>query len=316
MDDMIDTAAATAPRSFIEVAEVWALDKGADRLTLAGGIYGGLSDFAAASHEASFAKGEGLPGKAWDTGRPVFFKDLTDGAFLRAAQAAAAGLTCAVAIPIFADGALTGVLTLLCAEDDARSGAIEIWAENAGILTLEDGYYGAAKDFEAVSRATSFARGKGLPGGAWASRASILLRDLGGSFRFIRADSASKAGLTTGLGMPIETAEGDTVVLTLLSATAAPIAGRFELWDAVGGSGPDARDMVLVDGICAREGVLWATPKRVKAWTGPIGRVAATGVPIALGRAEAAGLPAGYGAAVAIPIHRAGRLAQVAAWYF
>jgi hypothetical protein len=307
-----------APRGFIEIAEVWTVDAATDRLTLASGIYGGLTGFAEASARTSFAKGEGLPGAAWETGRPVVINGLHGSGFKRLDAAEAAGLTSAIAIPVFADAALTGVITFLCAEDDTRAGAIEIWAMDADRqeLALESGYYGAAKAFAAVSAATRFARGSGLPGAVWASRAAILLRDLGGSFRFIRAQSAGEAGLTTGLGIPLETADGETVVLALLSATAAPIAGRFELWDAVGGSGADAKDMVLVDGLCARTGALWATPKRAKAWSGAIGRVAATGVPIALGAGEAPGLPAGWRSVVAIPIHRAGRLAQIAAWYF
>lgn len=315
----MDGSMETAGLSFIEAIEVWTPDETGERLTLASGVYGHLQDFAAVAEETSFAMGEGLPGLAWRAGRPVLVDPLAGSGFVRIEAAAAAGLTAALAVPVFEDKALKGVMVFLCAEDAARSGALEIWTEDKdapGVLTLDAGYYGAAKTFEAVSKSTRFARGKGLPGGAWASRAAMLLRDLGGSFRFVRAEAASAAGLTTGLGVPVETNAGATQVLTLLSARAAPIAGRFEIWDAVGGSGKDAKDLVLVDGLCERDGPLWGEPRRIKAWTGPIGRVGATGVPIALGDGEAAGLPGGWSAVAALPIFRAGRLAQVAAWYF
>ena len=318
MDGGNEAGVAPAALRFIEAVEVWTPgDDG--KLALSSGIYGGLTAFAEASRGVKFAKGEGLPGLAWTAARPVVVNPIKGSGFVRVEAAAEAGLTCAIAIPTFAGQKLTGVLVLLCAEDPVRSGAVEIWAEDReakGVLGLEAGYYGAAKAFEKVSRDTRFARGKGLPGGAWASESAMLLRDLGGSFRFVRAEAAGEAGLTTGLGMPLELPSGESVAITLLSAAAAPIAGRFEIWDNAGGSGPQGKDMVLVDGLCDTHGALWGQPRRVSPWQGPVGRVAATGAPLALGPNEAAGLPGGWSSAVAFPIHRKGRLAQVAAWYF
>ncbi|MGG7565417.1 GAF domain-containing protein [Rhodovulum sp. DZ06] len=318
MDDANAPADAAALR-FIEAVEVWIPSPDGDKLILASADYGRLTAFGDASRNVSFARGEGLPGRAWAEARPVLINPLAGSGFVRIEAAAEAGLTCALAVPFFAGQALKGVAVLLCAEDEARSGAVEIWAEDKaapGVLALSDGYYGAAKAFEAVSRAARFARGKGLPGGAWAAQAAMLLRDLGGSFRFVRAEAAGEAGLTTGLGIPLELPGGETLALALLSAKSAPIAGRFEIWDAAGGSGKDGRDMILVDGVCDRRGPLWGQPRRAAPWQGPIGRVAATGAPVAVGGPEAAGLPAGWASCVALPIHRKGRLAQVAAWYF
>lgn len=312
-------SAATGPRSFIEVTEVWTPDAETGRLTLASGIYGDLHDFKAASDDESFAEGEGLPGKAWAEARPVVLNGFRGSYFKRTAAAEAAGLTTAVAIPVFAGSILKGVLVFLCADDDERVGAIEIWhegSEQSGVMRLADGYYGAAKHFEWVSHRTQFPRGQGLPGGVWAAGAAMLMRDLGNSYRFIRAESAGAAGLTTGLGLPVEVPDKELLVLTLLSARGTPIARRFELWNAVGGAGTDSQDMILVDGLCEHEGALWDTPKRANVWQGPIGQVAATGVPLARAGADAPGLPAGYSAVVAMPVHRGGRLTQIAAWYF
>ena len=50
-----------------------------------------------------------------------------------------------------------------------------------------------------VSQHTHFPRGQGLPGGVWAAQTPILMRDLGAGYRFIRADSAGKAGLTVAI---------------------------------------------------------------------------------------------------------------------
>lgn len=304
-------------RPFVEAVEVWTPDEKTGRLTLASAVYGPHEKFAEISAGISFAKGEGLPGKAWEEQRPVVLNGFHGTYFLRAEPAAQSGLTTAVAIPAFAGARLTGVLVLFCSDRDARVGAIEVWRPDPGqegVMRLDDGYYGAASHFEWVSRRTQFPRGQGLPGGVWAAGAAMLMRDLGSSYRFLRAESAGAAGITTGLGLPVET-PGDTYVVTLLSARGTPIARRYEVWDTVGGSGPDAGDFVLKDGVCAEEGGLWEKDRKVSPWEGPIGQAAGAAAPYARGDG-AAGLPKGYASVVAAPIHRGMRLVQIAAWYF
>lgn len=309
----MDLALDVATRPFIEVTEVWVPE--GDRLVLAAGSYGTLDEFAAVSGQESFARGEGLPGKAWDEARPVVLKGFEGSYFRRTEAAKAAGLTSAVAIPVFAGAALKAVLVVLCGDDANRTGAIEVWHEKDGLLVLDDGYYGAARHFEWVSQHTSFPRGQGLPGGVWAAETPILMRDLGSGYRFIRSESAGRAGLTTGLGLPIPAPLRGTCVLTLLSARGTPIARRFEIWDARDAKVGKSNDAVLIDGICARDGALWDedNERRVSAWQGVIGRVLGTGVPVV--ESGSPGLTAGYDSVVALPIHRGGELAHVVAWY-
>lgn len=300
-------------KTFVEVSEVW-IPEG-DKLVLAGGDYGPHEAFAAASGKESFAKGEGLPGKAWAEERPIVLKEFDGSYFKRTDAARAAGLTAAIAIPVFKRGKLLAVLVTLCADDDERVGAIEVWSEDGGVLRLADGYYGAAKHFEWVSQHTQFPRGQGLPGGVWAAKTPMLMRNLGSGYKFIRAESAGKAGLTNGLGVPIPVPGGGRFVVTLLSARGTPLASRFEIWDArhakVGATG----GAVLIDGICAKEGPLWDedAPRRVAAWKGHIGKVVGNGLPVA-GR-DLPGMPAGYRSFVALPIHGDDGLSHVVAWY-
>ncbi|KMK68009.1 GAF domain-containing protein [Puniceibacterium sp. IMCC21224] len=308
----MDTVMDAPTRTFIEVAEIWVPE--GDRLVLGSGSYGGLTDFAAVSGNESFAKGEGLPGKAWDEARPVVLKGFAGSYFKRTDAAKAAGLTTAVAVPVFAGDTLKAVLVVLCADDSYRTGAIEVWAEKDGLLLLDDGYYGAAKHFEWVSQHTQFPRGQGLPGGVWSANTPMLMRDLGSGYRFVRAESAGKAGLTTGLGLPVPVPGGKTYVLTLLSALGTPIARRFEIWDARDAKVGKANEAVLIDGLCAREGPLWSDEKerRIGAWQGLIGKVLGTGLPIL---ESGAGVPAGYQSMVAFPVYRGTELAHIVAWY-
>ena len=309
MDAVLDKPVDT----FIEVTEVWVPD--GDRLVLDSGNYGTLKEFATISGQESFAKGEGLPGKAWGEARPVVLKEFDGSYFKRTEAAKAAGLTSAVAVPVFSGDTLKAVLVVLCADDDVRTGAIEVWTEKDDLLMLEDGYYGAAKHFEWVSQHTHFPRGQGLPGGVWAANTPMLMRDLGSGYRFIRSDSAGKAGLTTGLGLPVSVPGDKTYVLTLLSARGTPIARRFELWDARSAKVGSANDAVLADGICTREGPLWNDEKerRVSAWQGLIGKVLGSGMPIV--ERDAPGIPAGYSMMVGLPIYQGVELAHIVAWY-
>lgn len=300
-------------RTFIEVTEVW-LPEG-DKLVQASGTYGDHAEFAAISGRESFEKGEGLPGKAWAEARPVVLKEFDGSYFKRTEAAKAAGLTSAVALPVFAGETLKAVLVLLCSDDDIRTGAIEVWTENDGLLMLEDGYYGAAKHFEWISQHTHFPRGQGLPGGVWAANRPIMMRDLGSGYKFIRSESAGKAGLTTGLGLPVPTPGDQTYVLTLLSARGTPLARRFEIWDARPAKVGGKSEAVLIDGICAREGPLWEeeNPAKIEAWQGLVGRVLGSGLPVV--EQGGPGIAAGYDTAVALPIYHGDAVAQVIAWY-
>lgn len=303
--------------TFIRVAEVW-IPEG-DRLVRKSGAYGDLTAFEQTSRHESFARGEGLPGKAWAEARPVVLKEFDGSYFRRTAAAKAAGLTSAVAIPLFSGRTLKAVLVVLCGGDADHMGAIEVWRDNGASLTLDGGYYGDATEFETVSGQTHFSYGQGLPGGVWASQVPMLMRDLGSGYGFVRSAVAGKAGLKHGLGLPVPTPGKGSYVLTLLSAENTPIARRFEIWDASPTRVGATRQAVLTDGICEREGPLWSKQNPpvdaavTGVWQGPIGQVLGSGLPYL--QLDGTGLPAGYRSIVALPLYRDTELTHVVAWY-
>jgi PAS domain S-box-containing protein len=71
----------------------------------------------------------------------------------------------------------------------------------------------ALEEFAAVSCATSFARGVGLPGRVWASCQPALIPDLAEDTNFPRAQVASSAGLSSGIAFPILTGTEFTGVM-------------------------------------------------------------------------------------------------------
>ena len=119
------------------------------------------------SHSMCFGRGEGLPGRGWDEGRPIVLRELDPAVVRRSEPARAEGLTCAIALPIFAGDTLKAVLVMFCGDDDEHAGAIELWRNDPAEskdMTLDDGYYGTTADaFEFISRRTSFRKGVGLP---------------------------------------------------------------------------------------------------------------------------------------------------------
>ena len=303
--------------TFVQVAEVW-IPNG-DFLTHAAGDYAGKSKFGEMSSNERFAKGEGLPGKAWAEKRPIVLRQFDGSYFKRTEAARAAGLTCAVAIPVFAEDTLKAVLVVFCADDDRHVGAIEVWEEQEGVLRLDGGYYGAATELEEVSKNIAFAKGKGLPGAVWSANTPIMLSDLGGKYGFVRTRSASDAGLKTGIGIPIPVPGEKTYVATLLSAPSTPIARRFEIWDARAARVGSHRKAIRIDGICEVDGPLWPKEnppievKSVGVWEGPIGQVLGSGRPHLVD--NGIGLPAGYRSMIALPVYKKSELAYIVAWY-
>jgi hypothetical protein len=297
--------------TFIRVVEVWVPDADGSLLELGGAWYGQATRFGALSRNMVFGRGEGLPGQAWEAGRPIVLKQFEGSAFRRTQAAHADGLTCGIALPVFAGPALKAVVLIFCGDNDTQAGAIELWRNEAEVskdLLLDDGYYGATSNvFEFISRRTAFRKGTGLPGLAWESGLPVFMDDLGKGGRFLRADSAQKVGINRGFAVPCSTQGPDAYVMAFLSALATPLVRRFETWL------PDPEGVFLIrrEGFCEAAGALDGGSERIAAGEGPLGRALASGVP-AVGASGVAGLES----LVALPVLQGERVAAVVAWHF
>ena len=311
-------------KTFIRVSEIWVPSKDRTLLEFKDGLYGPHKHFRAGSERMCFGYGEGLPGKAWAARHPIVLKDLQHSYFKRAELAREAGLTCGVALPIFAGDYLLAVLVVFCGSDDDHVGAIELWHNNPAEsydMGLVDGFYGIAENFEYLSRRTQFRPGFGLPGTVWKSGMPEIMGDLWSSDRFLRKDDARKAGLSKGLGLPFLYEPGQNYVMTFLSALGTPIARRFEVWTPT-----ESRDaLVFQSGHCDRVADFAAdyAEARLEPGDSLIGRVWATGLPeisqtvgdegSAVGRSAR---KADLSSMLALPVLENGRLKAVVAFYF
>ena len=312
-------------KTFIRVVEVWVPGADGTLLEFGGGLYDHARGFGAISRHMVFGRGEGLPGRAWESGRPIILKRLADSYFLRARAAAAEGLTCAIALPQFDRDKLKSVLLIFCGDDAAHAGAIELWHNEPARspdMTLAEGYYGGtAEVFAFMSRHTSFRKGFGLPGLAWQSGLPVFLPDLGQGSRFLRADSAIKVGINRGLAIPCSSTGSEVFVMAFLSALDTPIARRIETWLP----DPDYRHLLREHGFCEAQGELGraSLAERVERGEGALGRALASGVPVINnsacdepGPAGAAARTASLASLVALPLWRGDRVVAVVAWYF
>jgi GAF domain len=266
--------------TFVRAAEFWV--PSTDRLQLehGGGWYGTAARMAHASRDLCFGLGEGLPGRAWEQRAPVVLHSFEGSYFRRTAAALADGLTCGIALPIFAGEFLLAVVVLFCGDDEEHAGAIEVWHTDPASprdLVLADGHYGrTAEAFEYLSRRTSFRAGTGLPGIALQRQAPVFLPDLGRASGFLRSDSAVKVGINRGLAVPCATPGPQRQVLAFLSALGTPIARRVELWRLNAGE----RCLRLDGGFCELQGTLQDAGAQVEPGQGSVGRCWLTGLPV------------------------------------
>jgi hypothetical protein len=307
-------------KTFIRATEIWIPAEDHTHLRFGGGLYGPLREFHSVSEEMRFAFDEGLPGKAWSSRHPIILKQFENSYFKRIEAANSAGLTCGVAMPVFAGQELTGVVVFFCGDDEEHVGAIELWYNNPDLsyeMKLVDGYYGAADVLEFNSRHTRFPHGYGLPGRVWKSNMPMLMKNLYNSSSFLRWEQATQIGINRAFGIPYVQDSGEIWVMTFLSALNTPIARRFEIW--VPNANQDA--LVFQSGDCDTETELaddYASVAIAKG-EGALGHVWQTETPLACEHNQHAisrsALAARLTSVVAIPVVR-DHLKAVVALYF
>lgn len=312
-------------KTFIRLAEVWVPSDDESLLELAGGLFDSAPAFGAITKQMCFGRAEGLPGRAWDDGHPAMLRKLEGSYFRRAAAARAAGLSCAVAFPIFLGDVLTCVVVLLCGDTGSHIGAVELWHNDPRVgtdLTLADGYFGSTSPvLEILTRDAWLPRGAGAPGLAWQRESAMFIDDIAGSKYFLRGAEAAAAGILRALSIPCGVRGNDTWVLSLLSSAATPIALRTEIWR------PDAAGLQLqrAAGRCEINGPLPCGSSNL--WPidalGPIGLAWRSGVAQAVtGGAVHAALTAeeakaaGLRSIFAIPVVGDGVVREVVGLYF
>lgn len=139
-------------------------------LRLTDGYYGDLHRFDWISRKLTIIKGHGLPGKAWEKGTPLIMQDLSNADdFLRARNAAEAGITTGIALPYSISADETQIVTFLSALGTPIARSFEIWIPDAANMSLrfESGFSIDESDPAAENDGKRFIRGEGEFGRVW-----------------------------------------------------------------------------------------------------------------------------------------------------
>ncbi|UST56087.1 hypothetical protein NF681_21010 (plasmid) [Comamonadaceae bacterium OTU4NAUVB1] len=290
--------------TLIKAAELWIPDADGQILELSAGLYGAAGAFGFLSRGMCFGRGEGLPGKAWEERRPILLKDLQSGPFRRAEAARAAGLSCAVAHPVFVEQTCKAVVLLFCGDVQAEVGALELWRNDPRVtpdMTLADGYYGATPGgFETASGETYLERGTGLPGLAWQHEASVYFPDLSRAAGFPRAAAAASAGIRSGMAIPCPVPGRENYALSFLWPADVPVARRVESWTVAAAGHPPTLAYRFDAGLDGADDANAATGAAGAAGETP-GAAVARALATALPQVEAAPGPGHHGV-LALPI--------------
>jgi len=225
-------------RTFIRAVEVWVPAPDGTMLELSDGLYGDALNFARLSRTMCFGRGEGLPGRTWEAGKPILLKHFEGSYFRRTVAAHAAGLTGALAVPVYQGERITAIAMFFFGDDGAQAGSVEVWHNDPRIstdMTLADGYFGpAAQNLAQASSDTYLPKGTGLPGMAWKQGGPVFMKEVSDRSRFLRAEEAVDAGLVRGWAWPSGTASDEVTALVMLSTPELPTALAVEAWQRDG----------------------------------------------------------------------------------
>ncbi len=149
--------------------EVWSNNAAnPDSLQVMDGYYGKLDHFATISKTLAMPKGQGLPGLTWASGMPVLIENIAAAnEFIRANDAAQAGITTGLGIPVASGDNRKYVMTFLSAKATPISKRIQIWKVEGENLVCQTGYSKHGNDLAEIFETLTVAKGIGALGRAW-----------------------------------------------------------------------------------------------------------------------------------------------------
>lgn len=150
--------------------ELWSNTHGDDNeLNLVEGYFGKLERFEWITRRLTILRGRGLPGTAWESGKPLIIDDLgSSSSFLRARNAAEDGITTGLAIPLQRHDMAAYILCLLSAKGTPIAHRFEIWQPNVeGKLQFDSGYCDSGIDLKERYQQQQFTKGEGILGLVW-----------------------------------------------------------------------------------------------------------------------------------------------------
>lgn len=185
--------------------EVWRYSERHDVMKHDDGYYGTMERFEWISRRLQFVYGRGLPGGIWESRQPMVIDDLsTSTTFLRARNAAEAGITTALGVPCIYMEQPLSVMAFLSARGTPLARRFEVWLPDPETDSLRfiDGHCDAGVDLKTFYSDISYARGEGLLGDVWLTGVPRIIESLAEDAS-TELDSARTAGLGSLFVMPV-----------------------------------------------------------------------------------------------------------------
>lgn len=213
--------------------EVWTPDADQTVLQLSQSCYRDAAAFREASREMSFRRGEGLPGRVWELRAPCFLRELITTDFVRRKEAGAAGMTTAIAFPIFCDSRVQAVVLILLDSRHQMKAAFESWRMDHDTRTmhLAGGTYINCESLRRLSEFVHLPIGQGLPGVATERRRPYITARFIDDINAARGIAFTAEQLTSGVSIPLTDSGLETDdVFVLLNSEATPMFSLLQLW--------------------------------------------------------------------------------------
>lgn len=151
--------------------EVWCNDPAVlETLQLLDGYYGSLGQFEAVSRQIRLAKGQGIPGMAWQAGMPVLAEDIGLAAgFPRAEEAQKSGVATGLGIPFIHGEEQVYAITFLSANATPIAKRIQIWVPDheREQLVCRQSYSKNSNNLAEIFETLTVDKGAGALGRVW-----------------------------------------------------------------------------------------------------------------------------------------------------
>ncbi|MEQ9411960.1 MAG: LuxR C-terminal-related transcriptional regulator [Fuerstiella sp.] len=239
-------------RRCVKGIEVWVPNEDETHLQLFQSCYRDAAAFQEASRGLTFRRGEGLPGRVWESRTPAFLRELITTDFVRSREASVVGMTTAVGLPVFCEGRVQSVVLILLDTRNQTKAVFESWRldPQSSALRLSGGTYINCERLRRLSEFIHLPVGEGLAGfaaeqgrphiGARFSEDAIAVRGL----------ALAAENFVSSIALPL-TDSGAVIsdVFLLLNSEQTPVFSLLQIWKPT----PDQSAMTLageyVDGI-------------------------------------------------------------------
>lgn len=197
--------------------EVWSRNH-RDELGLSASYYANLERFGLISQYVKFPRGSGLPGETWESRFPKLIPRLGQSRnFMRAAGAAADGISTALSIPMMRSSLeLDAIVVLLSSCRAPLAHVFEIWAreQEGESLRICQADYGPFVSLQPAATKLRYQAGEGLAGRVWESGVPEVT-EFAPELEPARGASFAELGLTTALALPVYVSTELAAVVTL-----------------------------------------------------------------------------------------------------